>query len=67
MAAHTITQHRDTGKSGSKKIHAELHGLDKFFKVVGLGKDSSKTKVVSFKATLIQTRGFKFDREEANA
>jgi hypothetical protein len=67
LAAHPITQHRDVGKSASKKIHAKLHSLDKFFKVAGLGKDSFKTKVVSFKATLIQTRDFRFDREEANA
>lgn len=67
MAAHTITQHRYAGKSASRKIHSHFHSLDKFFKVAGLGKNSSKAKVVSFKATLIQTRGFKFDREEANA
>ena len=67
MTTHTIAQHRDAVKLASKKIHTELHSLDKFFKVAGFGKDSSQTKAVSFKATLIQTRGFKFDREEANA
>ena len=67
MATHTISQRRDAGKWASRKIHAELQRLDRFFKVAGLGKESSKTKAVSFKATLIQTRGFKFDREEANA
>ena len=67
MATHSITRHHGAGKATSKKIHEEFHDLDNFFKAAGLEKDLSKTKDISFKAVLIQTRGFKFDRKEANA
>jgi hypothetical protein len=49
-----------------KRIHLDLKGFDKLFKVTGLDKGSSKGKRISFKATIVQTRGFKFDREKAN-
>ena len=67
MATHSIAQRRETEKATSRKIHAELNDLDKFFKVAGLQTAPSRKRTISFKATLIQTRGYKFDREEANA
>jgi hypothetical protein len=68
MATRVYLQHRKVRKMASKKSRTELQNSAKCLKVVGLNKgSSSKTKAVSFKAALIRTRGFKFDREEANA
>ncbi len=67
MAVHAVVKYRNAGKAILKVIKILLYNLDRFFRGVQLIKGSSKTKAVSFKAALIQTRGFKFDREEANA
>jgi hypothetical protein len=52
-------------KKKENSIHVDLKNFDKFFKLCGL--PIKKKKHACFKATLIQTRRFKFNREEANA
>lgn len=66
MASLTISKRRDKGRSTSKQIHQNFRSLDSFFKVTGLAESTPKTKTISFKAAVIQTRGYKFNREEAN-
>lgn len=48
-------------------IDAELLELETFFKRIGLSKKRPRKSTVTFKAALISTRDFKFNRDDANA
>ena len=67
MRSPTLERLHATEKNVLKKIPGQFRDLDNFFLVAGLRKNVIKKKKIAFKAALVQTRGFKFNREEANA
>jgi hypothetical protein len=67
MATNAYTRHRSLRKTASQKANEKTRDLEKILKIPGFKKPLTKTKPVSFKAVSIRTRGFKFNREEANA